>query len=660
MGYIKKLDIDRLLEDEKAGLMDVLNENLDKLKSKRFILGQVKAILEREGLDANSRIGKIPKNVMDVVLYGMNETVKVDLSFAQVKKTYKIDFDGLVPMLEEMFTNPENGRMKSLSRKLSIDEDCSSCHGYRLQPISLHFKIDGRHIGEVADLSLLDLKEWLKQLPSKLGQREKTIAEDILNELNLRLDFLLNIGLEYLSLSRSTRSLSGGEAQRIRLATQIGSELVNVLYILDEPSIGLHPRDNTQLINSLKALRDMGNSIIVVEHDKDMMLASDYIFDIGPLAGTKGGYIVWHGDPKKLGKAKTLTADYLRGDKLIAIPEKRRVKAEAYLELLGATGHNLKKLDLKLPLGCFIGIAGVSGSGKSSLINETLYPILSNHLYRSTTKPLPYGSIKGLEHIDKVIEIDQSPIGRSPRSNPATYTQVFGHVRDLFAQLNESKVRGYGPGRFSFNVKDGRCPECEGAGLRHIEMNFLPDVYVHCELCDGKRFNRETLEVRYKGKSIADVLAMTIDEAVSFFEAIPRIHGKLITLQEVGLGYLSLGQQATTLSGGEAQRVKLAAELSKKQTGKTFYILDEPTTGLHFEDINILMKVLHRFVALGNTVLIIEHNLDVLKQVDFLIELGPKGGHRGGQIVSMGTPEEVSKDKKSVTGPYLKEELIKV
>jgi excinuclease ABC subunit A len=534
---------------------------------------------------------------------------------------------------------------------------CPVCQGARLKKESLHFKIDGYSIADIARLDLVTVSRWIQELEERLEERHRIIAHDIIREIKNRLQFLLNVGLDYLSLDRAARSLSGGESQRIRLATQIGSQLVDVLYILDEPSIGLHQRDNVRLINALKELRDIGNSVIVVEHDKEMILSADWVIDIGPGAGRHGGKIVGTGKPGSMMDCKSITCDYLSGRKSIDVPEQRREGNGQWLILHGARGNNLKNVTLSLPLGKFICITGVSGSGKSSLINETLYPVLSNHFYRSTQKPLPYSSIDGLKHIDKVIEIDQSPIGRTPRSNPATYTKVFDEIRKLFAQIPEARIRGYAPGRFSFNVKGGRCETCKGAGLRVIEMNFLPDVYVVCEACNGKRYNRETLEVRYKGKSINDVLDMTINQAVDFFESLPAIVQKIRTLQDVGLGYITLGQQSTTLSGGEAQRVKLASELAKRDTGKTLYILDEPTTGLHFEDVKVLLDVLNRLIDRGNTVLVIEHNMDVIKMADHIIDLGPEGGERGGRIIGEGTPEQLIRNDESHTAAFLKHEI---
>ena len=534
---------------------------------------------------------------------------------------------------------------------------CSNCNGSRLRKEALHFKIRETTLADLVAMDLKDLYDWTQQLPEYLNENEKKIATEIVKEILVRLQFLLDVGLEYLQLNRSSKSLSGGEAQRIRLATQIGSQLVGVLYILDEPSIGLHQRDNSRLIDSLSSLRDLGNSVLVVEHDKDMMLRADHLIDMGPLAGKNGGEIISQGTPKETLEKDTLTANYLNGNLQIAIPEKRRKGNGKKIKLKGCTGNNLKNVDIAIPLGLMIGVTGVSGSGKSTLINETLYPILNSHVYRGVKVPMPYDSVKGLEHIDKVVDINQSPIGRTPRSNPATYCGVFSEIRNLFTQTPEAQIRGYKPGRFSFNVVGGRCETCQGGGMKVIEMNFLPDVYVECESCQGKRFNRETLEIRYKGKSIADVLNMSINEACRFFEPIPKIYRKLKTIQDVGLGYINLGQSSTTLSGGEAQRIKLATELSKKDTGKTFYILDEPTTGLHFEDIRVLLNVLTILVDKGNTVLIIEHNLDVIKQVDYIFDMGPEGGRYGGELLCEGTPEDLLKYKESHTAQFLKKEF---
>jgi excinuclease ABC subunit A len=537
------------------------------------------------------------------------------------------------------------------------ENDCPECEGTRLRKESLYFKLNGKNIGELVQMDIAELSEWFADLDNHLSEKQKVIAVEVVKEITARLQFLLDVGLNYLSLNRSSKSLSGGEAQRIRLATQIGSQLVGVLYILDEPSIGLHQRDNERLIKSLESLRDIGNSVIVVEHDKDMIERADYVIDIGPKAGRFGGQIISKGTPKELLKENTITAQYMNGKMKIEVPKSRREGNGKSIKLSGATGNNLKNVSIEIPLGKLVCVTGVSGSGKSTLINETLYPILNAHFFNAVKKPQPYKKIEGLEHIDKVIDIDQSPIGRTPRSNPATYTDVFSEIRTLFTQVPEAMIRGYKPGRFSFNVKGGRCETCEGSGVRTIEMSFLPDVYVECETCMGKRFNRETLEIRYKGKSISDVLNMTVDEAVDFFENIPKIYRKVKTIQDVGLGYITLGQQSTTLSGGEAQRIKLATELSKKDTGNTFYILDEPTTGLHFEDIRVLMDVINKLVDKGNTVLIIEHNLDVVKLSDYIIDIGYEGGKGGGEVVAKGTPEEIVKNKKSYTAQFLKKEL---
>lgn len=657
LGELKVVNVDKVFPDPNLNLKNGMIAPLEEIKNTTRLRKQIESIYAKYGEPLDTPYKKLKKELINDILYGLKETVDVQLKFADVNKIYKIDFEGIIPFLDELINDKMNPSSGTVSRKFSKNIKCDECGGYRLQKESLHFKIDKKHIGQVAHLDLQSLLNWMNSLNKKLDAKQKKIADEILKEIQTRLIFLLDVGLNYLSLDRPSKSLSGGEAQRIRLATQIGSQLVNVLYILDEPSIGLHQRDNVKLIDSLKKLRDIGNSVLVVEHDKDMILESDYVIDIGPKAGRRGGKIVWQGEPKEISKAHTLTSDYLNGDLKIEIPEKRREGNGEFVRLTGASGNNLKNVNLEIPLGKLIVVTGVSGSGKSTLITETLYPILSKHFYRSEKEPMPFKKIEGLENLDKVIEVDQSPIGRTPRSNPATYTNLFSDIRNLFTQLPEAKIRGYKPGRFSFNVKGGRCETCQGAGLKVMEMNFLPDVYVPCETCNGKRFNRETLEVRYKGKSIADVLDMTVNEAVEFFEPIPKIFRSVKTLQDVGLGYITLGQQSTTLSGGEAQRVKLASELSKRQTGKTIYILDEPTTGLHFEDIRVLMDVINQIVNHGNTVIIIEHNLDVIKLADYVIDIGPDGGEKGGKIVAEGTPEEIIKNPKSITGKFLKDEL---
>lgn len=657
LGTIKKVNTDYFVENPKLSINQGALLPLEDIKSNKWILGQIKNILEVFDKDLSTPFKEIPKEALELMYYGAHKDVSKELKHAGITKKIKVNFEGLVPTIEEMIEDKESYDAVLLERHFTTEETCPECKGTRLQPTSLSFKIDGKNIAEVNALSLADLKEWLHQVRTKFSEKNKIIAEEILKEIETRLQFLLDVGLDYLSLSRSSKTLSGGESQRIRLATQIGSQLVNVLYILDEPSIGLHQRDNERLINSLKNLRDIGNSVLVVEHDKDMIMEADEILDIGPRAGKFGGEILWQGKPEDLKNAKTITADYISGKRKIEIPEQRRVGNGKSIVLKGASGNNLKNVNLTIPLGKLVVVTGISGSGKSSLINGTLYPVLNRHFYRAVQEPLPYKSIEGLDNIDKIVDVDQTPIGRTPRSNPATYTGMFTDIRNLFAELPESKIRGYKPGRFSFNVKGGRCETCQGGGLKVIEMNFLPDVYVHCETCNGKRFNRETLEVRYKGKSISDVLEMTIDEAVEFFAAIPKIFNKVKTLQDVGLGYITLGQQSTTLSGGEAQRIKLATELSKRQTGNTLYILDEPTTGLHFEDVKILMDAINKLVDLGNSFIIIEHNMDVIKLADHIIDIGPEGGKHGGTIVAEGTPEQIVKSKKSLTGKFLKKEL---
>ncbi len=657
LGTIKKINEEFLVENPNFSINQGALLPLEVLKGNKWLLTQIKNILEIFGLGLNTSFNEIPREAVDYIYYGCQKEFTADLKYAGISKKIKINFEGLVPYLSQVIEDKENYDAVVLERQFTTEETCPECNGARLQKSSLAFKIDGKNIAEINALSLLDLKDWIQEVKEKFSEKNKIIANEILKEIETRLQFLLDVGLDYLSLSRSSRTLSGGESQRIRLATQIGSQLVNVLYILDEPSIGLHQRDNERLINSLKNLRDIGNSILVVEHDKDMILEADYVLDIGPRAGKHGGEILWQGKPKDLIKANTITADYLTGKRSIEIPKERRKGNGKFLKLKGATGNNLKNVNLEIPLGKLVVVTGISGSGKSSLINGTLYPILNKHFYRAVQEPLPYKKFEGIENIDKIVDVDQTPIGRTPRSNPATYTGMFTDIRNLFAELPESKIRGYKAGRFSFNVKGGRCETCQGGGLKVIEMNFLPDVYVHCETCNGKRFNRETLEVRYKGKSISDVLEMTIDEAVDFFQPIPKIYAKVKTLQDVGLGYITLGQQSTTLSGGEAQRIKLATELAKKQTGNTLYILDEPTTGLHFEDVKILMEAINQLVELGNSFIIIEHNLDVIKLADHIIDIGPEGGKYGGEIIATGTPEELIKSKKSLTAKFLKKEM---
>ena len=657
LGVIKKINPEYLVADPKLSISQGALLPLEAHKFSKWVLSQISNILEIFGLDLKTPYQDIPKEVLDYIFYGCQKEFERELKHVGISKKIKINFEGLVPYLEKVIEDKENHGAAQIERYFAKEEICPSCKGARLRSESLAFKIAGKSIAEVNAMSLLELKDWLKEIKEKFSEKNKIIAHEILKEIETRLQFLLDVGLEYLSLSRSSRTLSGGESQRIRLATQIGSQLVNVLYILDEPSIGLHQRDNERLINSLKNLRDLGNSVLVVEHDKDMILEADEVLDIGPKAGKHGGEVLWQGSPKDLIKAKTITADYLTGRRSIKMPSKRRDGNGNFIKLKGASGNNLKNVDLEIPLGKLVVVTGISGSGKSSLINGTLYPILNKHFYRGVQEPLPYQSIGGLEFIDKVVDVDQAPIGRTPRSNPATYTGVFSDIRNLFAELPESKIRGYKSGRFSFNVKGGRCEVCQGGGLKVIEMNFLPDVYVHCEACNGKRFNRETLEVRYKGKSISDVLEMTIDEAVEFFQPMPKIYNKVKTLKDVGLGYITLGQQSTTLSGGEAQRIKLATELSKKQTGSTLYILDEPTTGLHFEDVKILMDAINQLVELGNSFIIIEHNMDVIKLADHSIHIGPEGGKHGGQIIFEGTPEEIVQCEKSLTGLFLKKEM---
>ena len=631
-----------------------------------MIFWQVDAILKKFECDLNTPIGDIPDDAMNELLYGSLEDVRIDKELVHTSSDYFVSFDGVIKYLRNVMDNDDSSAGQKWADQFLAEVTCPECHGQRLNREALSYTFGGRNIADLANMDLNDLRTWIDDLEKKaesgewkeITSQEYKIAKEILKEIKTRLDFLLEVGLNYLSLNRQSATLSGGESQRIRLATQIGSQLVNVLYILDEPSIGLHQRDNERLIRSLKELRDLGNTVIVVEHDEDMMRSADYIVDIGPRAGRKGGEVVFQGTPDELLKTNTLTAQYLNGMTKMEVSNRRKGSGKSLI-LKGCTGNNLKHIDAEFPLGKLIVVTGVSGSGKSTLINETLQPILSHHFYRSLKRPMPYEAIEGLEYIDKVVSVDQSPIGRTPRSNPATYTGVFSDIRSLFVNLPEAKIRGYKPGRFSFNVKGGRCETCGGNGYKTIEMNFLPDIQVPCEDCHGKRYNRETLEVRYKGKSIADVLDMTINQAVEFFENVPDILRKIKSIQDVGLGYIKLGQPSTTLSGGESQRIKLATELSKRDTGKTMYILDEPTTGLHFEDIRILMQVLQQLVDRGNTVIIIEHNLDVIKQADWIIDIGPEGGRNGGEILATGTPEKVAKSKRGYTPRFIQEVLNK-
>jgi len=656
LGVSQEINLQKVIPNDsisiKAGGIIPLGE-----EKNSWIFKQIENIAERYKFRLNEPIHKIPKAAMEIILNGGHETFSIKSKTAGVTRNYDIDFEGIIAFIESQYKNSESTSIKRWSKGFMDEVPCKSCEGKRLKKTALHFKISEKSISDLVQMDVRELANWFQNIEKELSKKQLAIGGEILKEIRTRIQFLLDVGLDYLTLDRTSKSLSGGEAQRIRLATQIGSQLVGVLYILDEPSIGLHQRDNQKLIDSLIKLRDLGNSVLVVEHDKDMIEHADFVFDIGPGAGKYGGEIVSAGTFKDLKKQPTLTADYITGRKEIAVPKQRRPGNGKTITLSGASGNNLKNVTVGFPLGKMICVTGVSGSGKSTLINETLYPILNAHIYRGVKKPMPYKKIEGLEHVDKVIDIDQSPIGRTPRSNPATYTGTFSEVRSLFAKTPEAAIRGYKPGRFSFNVKGGRCETCQGGGVRVIEMNFLPDVQVECETCQGKRFNRETLEIRYKGKSISDVLNMTIEDATHFFENIPKICRKLKTIKDVGLGYITLGQQSTTLSGGEAQRIKLASELSKRDTGNTFYILDEPTTGLHFEDIRVLMDVLNKLADKGNTVLIIEHNLDVVKLADFIIDVGMEGGKKGGQILCSGTPEEVKKHKKSHTAKFLKKEL---
>ena len=656
LGYVNEIDINKIMPDMKLSIKQGGIIPLGKYKN-QMIFWQIDAILEKYGCDLNTPINEIQEEAMNEILYGSLEPVRIRKELVHTSSDYFVDFDGIIKYLHNVIENDDSASGQKWADQFQTVCQCPECNGQRLKRESLSYKIWDKNISEVANLDISELKEWLIEAKKHLNERQTKIASEIIKEIITRIDFMLEVGLDYLSLNRQSATLSGGESQRIRLATQIGSQLVNVLYILDEPSIGLHQCDNDRLIKSLKELRDLGNTVIVVEHDKDMMLSADYIVDIGPKAGRKGGEVVFQGKPDEMLKQHTITSQYLNGEMKIEVPAERRKGNGKYIILKGASGNNLRNVDVEFPLGKLIVVTGVSGSGKSTLINETLQPILSQHFYRSLKKPMPYKSIEGIEHIDKVVNVDQSPLGRTPRSNPATYTGVFSDIRSLFVNLPEAKIRGYKPGRFSFNVKGGRCEACGGNGYKTIEMRFLPDIMVPCEVCHGKRYNRETLEVRYKGKSIADVLDMTINQAVEFFENIPDILRKIKTIQDVGLGYIKLGQPSTTLSGGESQRVKLATELSKRDTGKTLYILDEPTTGLHFEDIRILMNVLQELVDRGNTVIIIEHNLDVIKLADYIIDMGPEGGRNGGTVLATGTPEEVAESTKGFTPRFLKKEL---
>ena len=656
LGYVNQIDLDKVIPDKSLSIHGGAITPLGKFKS-QMVFWQIDAILKNYDLDIKTPVSDIPEEAMNEILYGTLGNVRIDKELIHASSDYFLSFDGVVKYLKNLIENDDSATVQKWADQFMAVTECPECQGRRLNREALSYRIWDKNISELAKMDIGELRQWLDEAQNHLDSKQSQIANEILKEMRTRLDFLIDVGLDYLSLDRQSATLSGGESQRIRLATQIGSQLVNVLYILDEPSIGLHQRDNERLIMSLKELRDIGNTVIVVEHDKDMMLSADYVIDIGPKAGRKGGEVVFQGKPKDMLTQHTITGEYLSGARKIEVPATRRKGNGKSIKITGAKGNNLKNVDVEFPLGTLIVVTGVSGSGKSTLINETLQPILSQHFYRSLKKPMPYDKIEGIENIDKIVNVDQSPIGRTPRSNPATYTGVFSDIRSLFVNLPEAKIRGYKPGRFSFNVKGGRCETCGGNGYKTIEMNFLPDVMVPCEECHGKRYNRETLEVRYKGKSIADVLDMTINQAVEFFSNVPDILRKIKTIQDVGLGYIKLGQPSTTLSGGESQRVKLATELSKKDTGKTLYILDEPTTGLHFEDIRILMDVLQKLVDKGNTVIIIEHNLDVIKLADHIIDMGPEGGRGGGMVMSAGTPEEVAKSKNGYTPRFLKEEL---
>ena len=656
LGVVSQIDVDKVVPDRSMSIYEGAIAPLGKYKN-AMIFWQIGALLEKYEATLKTPVKDLPDDAIDEILYGSDERIKIKSSLIGTSSDYFVTYEGVVKYIQMLQEKDASATAQKWAEQFARTTVCPECKGARLNKEALHFRIHDKNINELSNMDINELNDWLMKVDEFLSDKQKKIAAEILKEIRTRLKFLLDVGLDYLALNRSSVSLSGGESQRIRLATQIGSQLVNVLYILDEPSIGLHQRDNLRLINSLKELRDMGNSVIVVEHDKDMMLAADYVIDMGPKAGRLGGEVVFAGTPQEMLQTNTLTSQYLNGQQRIEIPAKRRPGNGKSLWLRGAKGNNLKNVDVEFPLGKLICVTGVSGSGKSTLINETLQPILSQKFYRSLQDPLEYDSIEGLENIDKVVNVDQSPLGRTPRSNPATYTGVFSDIRNLFVGLPEAKIRGYKPGRFSFNVSGGRCEACSGNGYKTIEMNFLPDVYVPCEVCHGKRYNRETLEVRFKGKSIADVLDMTINRAVEFFENVPQILNKIKVIQDVGLGYIKLGQSSTTLSGGESQRVKLATELSKRDTGSTLYILDEPTTGLHFEDIRVLMNVLNKLVDKGNTVIVIEHNLDVIKMADYIIDMGPDGGKGGGELLSFGTPEEVAKSKKGYTPKFLREEL---
>lgn len=656
LGYVNEIDLKKVIPDESLSIHEGAIVPLGKYKN-QMIFWQIAAILERQDYTIKTPVCDIAPETLNEILYGSLESVRISKDVVHTSSDYFTNFDGVVKYLRTVMDNDDSTAGQKWADQFLAECECPECKGHRLNRESLSYRIWDKNISEVASMDISQLIDWIGEAEQHLDARQQTIATDIFKEIRTRINFLLDVGLDYLSLNRQSATLSGGESQRIRLATQIGSQLVNVLYILDEPSIGLHQRDNERLIHSLKQLRDIGNTVVVVEHDKDMMLNADYIVDIGPKAGMHGGEVVFQGTPQQMLHTHTITADYLNGVRSIPVPAERRQGSGQQLTIKGASGNNLKHIDVSFPLGKLIVVTGVSGSGKSTLVNETLQPILSQHFYRSLKKPMPYDAVEGLEHVDKVVNVDQSPLGRTPRSNPATYTGVFSDIRSLFVALPEAKIRGYKPGRFSFNVKGGRCETCKGNGYKTIEMNFLPDVMVPCEVCHGKRYNRETLEVRYKGKSIADVLDMTINQAVEFFENVPSILQKIRTIQDVGLGYIKLGQPSTTLSGGESQRVKLASELSKRDTGNTVYILDEPTTGLHFEDIRILMNVLQQLVDRGNTVIVIEHNLDVIKQADHVIDIGPDGGRAGGCVVATGTPEQIAQCKQSFTGRFLATEL---